>query len=831
VNDDKLRERAESAVQRQDPDVPDWNEEIDVRSMIYEFEVCQTELELQNTELRRRESELNAALESFHTVFDLSPVALVTIDAEGAITNVNQAACHILRGTKEQVVGQPLASCVDERDCIPLNRTIRVALRDGTPAEVDVVLRHEDGAKLQVRARMARMECDGTQQLAVALVDLTPEIRHTEELAGEVQNRRQAERALDETRERLASIVQTAADPILTIDEYGVIESFNPAAERVFGYEASEILGEEGLMLVPPDDRTFFRRRLEEYQSGGLDVVGVDMEVTCQRNDGTTFPASLVISEMTVNGKQLLTGIIHDLTEKKELEEQLQHAQKMEAIGRLATGVAHDFNNLLMGISGCVELASRHVAFGSPAHTHLDDIRDAAKSGADIAHQLLAFARRQKSKTKRFPVDDVVRQVGRLLKTLVGEDVELEIDLRAPAGWIVADPAQFEQVLMNLAINARDSMPDGGILKIETSMFFDPEPPGGQKPGEFVRLRVKDTGCGISDEVADQVFEPFFTTKRPGRGTGLGLSTVHGIVQSMRGDVEFDSEVGVGTTFEIRIPMAMQSLGEETSTGEFIPAHGEIRPRTLVVEDDRLVRRTVIGYLRRLGHEVVEAATMEGALKAIEHLDKLDLLITDSILPDGDGTNVARQISRRLPGIGVIFMSAHGFDALVENSKVPKNARFLQKPFTREDLVPEIHKALKARVSDIARRKRPRPVVMIVDDHAPSRRALRASLEELGYTVLEAGSAADARRVGEDWEQAIDVILADVRLPDENGPRLARELAKEHPSASFVFMSGLPRELAAARFELPRGALFLEKPFELSLVADILEDLAPTPAN
>jgi PAS domain S-box-containing protein len=824
VNEVELRERAEEALRRRDHGAGASTKTVE--SVLYEYEVTRTELKLQNEELRQREEELDSALRRFSAVYDVVPIALLTVDRKARIVEANEGSRALLDRGRGSLRDQSLPSLVEEADCIPLNRALRSVLADGGSAEIDVAIPGENGT-LDVQMRLSRVELDDEPHLVVAMVDRTPEVRHTERLAGEVDGRRRAERELDETRERLATIVQTAVDAILTIDEDGVIESFNPAAERLFGYSAEEALGRTVLMLVPVQDRDFFARRLAEYQSGQLELAGIDVEIDCLEREGTTFPASLVISEMVIGGRRLLTGIVRDLSEKKELEEQLRHAQKMEAIGTLATGVAHDFNNLLMGISGCVELASRHVPFGGQAHTHLDDIREATQSGAEIARQLLAFARRQKTRKKRFVVDDVVRQLARLLKTLVGEGVELQTDLGAPAGGLLADPAQFEQVLMNLVINARDAMPDGGVIHIETRTVFEPEPPGDLEPGEYVQLVVSDTGTGIPRALADRIFEPFFTTKKPGRGTGLGLSTVHGIVQSMRGTIDFDSAVDEGTRFEIRLPLVPASLDDEPSSGEFAPEPSSIRPRTLVVEDDRLVRRTVVGYLHRLGHEVAQAATLQEALVAADALDGLDLLITDSALTDGDGVQVAREVSREHPGIGVVFMSAHGFDSLVEEEKVPPNARFLQKPFTREDLAPEIHKALEARTAELAVRKRPQPVVLIIDDHRASRLALRASLEELGYSVLEAGSAGEATRVAAEWEYAVDVVLMDVRLPDGTGPQLSRQLAREYPYAATVYMSGLPRELAAMRYELPDGALFLEKPFELSLVADILSELAP----
>jgi signal transduction histidine kinase/ActR/RegA family two-component response regulator len=388
--------------------------------------------------------------------------------------------------------------------------------------------------------------------------------------------------------------------------------------------------------------------------------------------------------------------------ERKKLEEQFRHAQKMEAVGRLAAGVAHDFNNLLTAIIGYTELMQRLLPEGSPAMRDSGEVLDAAERAAALTRQLLLFSRQQVQEPRVFDLNHLVSNTDRLLRRLIGTDVDLRTALAADLAPIKADPGQIEQVLMNLAVNARDAMPSGGRLTIETSnVEVDPHYHSALPPGRYVVLSVADSGCGMSPETQSRIFEPFFTTKEVGKGTGLGLSTVHGIVQQGGGHVEVSSELGVGTVFKVFLPSAAAGAALEDRAERELPTRGH--ETVLVVDDDPHVRNVVVRMLRHGGYAVLEAAEPGDAMScAHEHAARIDVILTDVMLPAMNGPELARGLRRLHPEAKVLFMSGYTDHAILHQGLLGSDAAYLPKPFTAEALLRQIRKLLDAEIDKAA---------------------------------------------------------------------------------------------------------------------------------
>jgi signal transduction histidine kinase/CheY-like chemotaxis protein len=373
---------------------------------------------------------------------------------------------------------------------------------------------------------------------------------------------------------------------------------------------------------------------------------------------------------------------------RRRSEEQLRQAQKMEAVGQLAGGIAHDFNNLLLAINGYSELAHRRLNGGEPAvREAIDEVRAAGDRAASLTRQLLAFSRRQVLQSREIVLNDVIENLTRMLRRLLGGHLELELSLDPAAGRIVADPSQVEQVLMNLTLNARDAMPDGGRLRIETGRRRVAAVGGELPPGDWVTLTVADTGTGMDEETLKHAFEPFFTTKEPGKGTGLGLATVYGVVEQSGGRVAVASEQGRGTTFMIALPAAPAAAVQPVEAPEeTVPAGGGT---VLLVEDDAVVRRFVREALELHGYAVTEAADASVALELAEQRH-FDLVLTDIVMPEMNGRQLAERVSQVRPQARILLTSGYPRDP------VDVEAEFLQKPYTVDELVRKVHDVLAA---------------------------------------------------------------------------------------------------------------------------------------
>jgi PAS domain S-box-containing protein len=496
----------------------------------------------------------------------------------------------------------------------------------------------------------------------------------------DITERWRTEEALRASGEALHAIIDSSPLAILALDLDMNVTMWSSAAEHMFGWKPEEVLGRP-YRLVPEAEREQFRAFFERVIGGG-GFTGV--EARRVRKDGTSVIVSLSTAPLrdasgSVIGAMALLG---DLTEKKQLEEQSRQGQRMEAVGRLAGGIAHDFNNLLTIITNTCEFLLAGLE-NEKKQEEVRVIQKSAQRAGDLTRQLLAFSRRQVLQPKELDLNAVVRNVTGLLERLIGEDIVVVLDLDEGLGRVSADPGQLEQVIVNLAVNARDAMPRGGTLTIGTAVAA-PE-------GTHARLSVTDTGVGMDEDTLRHVFEPFFTTKA--QGTGLGLSTVYGIARQSGGDIDVVSAPGKGTTFNVYIPLAAGAYVSEPRVMSRPERRGS--ERVLVIEDDEPLRRIVTRVLETLGYSVIEAENGEKALSLLaEHELSVDVLLTDVVMPGMNGREVAERFVQARPETKVLFMSGYTDDEVLRRGVSGAGAPFLQKPFTPDELATKLREVM-----------------------------------------------------------------------------------------------------------------------------------------
>jgi two-component system, cell cycle sensor histidine kinase and response regulator CckA len=509
---------------------------------------------------------------------------------------------------------------------------------------------------------------------------------------------RTTQESLRASEQRLAGILDSTMDGIVTIDEQGQILLVNAAAERIFRTTIGEVLGARIERFVVFSARATLRERLEALAA----TAGRIGEIVAVRGAGEEFPVEYTISPAVVGGQRIFTLVLRDVSERKQLERQLRQAQKMEAFGQLASGVAHDFNNVLVVIAGNAELMLSRSHLPPREHQQVALILGAASRAAALTRQLLIFSRDEEPRRVRGDLSEIVTNYVKLLHRVIGENIELQTAPAAEALPVLADPNMLEQVIMNLAINARDAMPEGGRLVFATGrVALDAAAAGryGCAPGDYGELRVRDSGVGMRPEVQARIFEPFFTTKERGKGTGLGLSTVLAIVQQHGGGIAVQSEPRRGTEFSVCLPLA---TGPEEARVPALaePVAGAEKPRSgtvLVVEDDEAVRGTVTMALEAVGYRVVAAHTAAAALAVLAQSGSvIDLLLTDVVMPGGlSGVQLARRATAEHPRLPIVLMSGYSREIEQAGGRLLPHMQLLPKPFTIEQLLGAVEAGLR----------------------------------------------------------------------------------------------------------------------------------------
>jgi PAS domain S-box-containing protein len=506
----------------------------------------------------------------------------------------------------------------------------------------------------------------------------------------DITERVRAEKALSESESRLEraealSLVMTAH---VALD--GTFLKVPASLCEMLGYSCEELLAMRSHDVTHPDDVEIDWAQCRRLVRG--EIASFDLEKRFVHRDGGVVWVYINTSIVTSEAGEPLyfLSYIHDITKSKRLEEQLLQSQKLEAVGRLAGGVAHDFNNVLTAVLGFVSVASKSLPADSPVQAHLRAIRVGAERGGALTTQLLAFARKQVIEPRAVDLNELLGRVESLLRRVIGEDVELETRLASDLWSVRADPGQLEQVLMNLAVNARDAMPGGGRLLIETANVAADD-----EAGERVLVRVTDTGVGMSEETLEHIFEPFYTTKESGKGTGLGLATCYGIVTQSGGSITVTSAPGRGATFEVMLLRADEPAAGEPSLPPVSPTSGG--ERILVVEDEPLVRNIIVLTLQSLGYEVVDASNGEEALRVAKGCGRVDLLVTDVVMPQMGGRQLAERLRATEPGLAILYVSGYTEDALVRSEISVEGTAFLQKPFSPDTLARRVREVLDAR--------------------------------------------------------------------------------------------------------------------------------------
>jgi len=539
-----------------------------------------------------------------------------------------------------------------------------------------------DGSEFPIELAITRIESEGSAMFSGYIRDIT--------------TRKRAEHELKESEERYRDLVENAHDIIYSHDLKGNYTSVNRAGEHSTGYTHEECLALNIANTIAPEYVSKAQEMLVRKLAGEK-VTAYELEILAK--DGKRIAVEVNTKLILQDGVPVgVQGIARDVTERRQLEDQLRQSQKMEAIGQLAGGVAHDFNNLLTAINGYSSLALQRIEGNPTVKTYLEEIKKAGERAANLTRQLLAFGRKQILQPVPLSLNDVITDMNKMLQRLIGEDIQLSAKLTTELKRVKADPGQIEQVLVNLVVNARDAMPQGGSLTIETanvelgreyaSTHVD------VNAGAYVVLAVSDTGAGMDEQVRRQIFEPFFTTKEKGKGTGLGLSTVYGIVKQSGGNISVYSEPNHGTTFKVYLP-ALDSVppsSQVRAVESVIPRGSET---VLLVEDEEVVRGLARQVLENAGYRVLVAQQGEEAIRlCIEDAKEIHLLLTDVVMPGTGGKEVADRLSALRPGIKVLFMSGYTDEAIVHHGVLDSNVKFIQKPFSPAALARKVREVL-----------------------------------------------------------------------------------------------------------------------------------------
>jgi len=567
---------------------------------------------------------------------------------------------------------------LDRGDGLGLLKEVRAAGSD-TP----VVIMTGHGAEQVAVEAMKSGAADYLSKATLTGESVAHAIRHAVSIAAAERQRAEAERAVRASEERFRALVENSTEFLFLVDASDGLVYTTPSAHRHFGWPPGDLLGQPFLHLLHPDDVPAARARFDEARRGP--GAPVPLEARVRHVDGTYRTLEgVVVNRLHEQAVRAVVVNARDVTDRRVLEDQLRQVQKMEAIGRLAGGIAQDFNNLLTAILGYCNLLIEDLPGDSHMRSDVEEIRKAGERAAALTRQLLAFSRRQMLQPQPLDVGVLVAQMEKMIRRLAGADIEVMLRLDAGVPNVKADPASIEQVVINLAVNARDAMPEGGRLAITTSLqelddsFAATHP--GVIAGRYVLLEVSDTGAGMDAATRAKIFEPFFTTKEQGKGSGLGLATVYGLVKQSGGNIWVDSETGAGSSFKVYFP----AMERETESAQDARSNVSGSETVLLVEDEDTVRALAGEVLRRNGYVVLEARHSLEALHVVErHQESIDLIITDIVMSHMTGRDLAERIREGRPSMKVLFISGYVDHASVQR-ELAAGMPFLQKPFTPE---------------------------------------------------------------------------------------------------------------------------------------------------
>jgi PAS domain S-box-containing protein len=692
--------------------------EVEVQSHDIDFEGAEATLVVARdvTERNRAEAVLKESAESARSVIETSLDAFVRIDQHSRILEWNRAAETLFGWTREEAIGSALANLIippAARDAHARGMRHFLATGEGPilNRRIEVTGLHKNGDPLRVELTVTPMRGLSGHVFNAFVRDLTDRLEaearlreRTDQL--ELSNRRLQEEIAERqnVEDRLRASEAHYRDVVDLIHEGiwihcdGHVVFANAHAAHLFGLaKRDELIGRSPMELVHPEDREQARRRTRTVVEDRQPVSPI--EVTLIRADGRPVLAEIQAVPYSHEGRPAVLAVARDITQRKETESLLRQAQKMEAIGQLTGGLAHDFNNLLTVVIGNLDLLQMELKSSPKAEGLAEIALRASLRGAELTRQLLAFARRQSLEVKAFDLNGLVSGTTGLLRRTLGEQIEVEMTLADGLWGAFADPTQVESALANLAINARDAMPDGGRLSIETADKHLDERYAAENaevsPGDYVMLAVSDTGTGIPPEILGRVFEPFFTTKEQGKGTGLGLSMVYGFAKQSQGHVKIYSEVGHGTTVRLYLPRAKAEaipLAEETA----IESEGATNEATiLVVEDNADVRSVAARQLTELGYRVIEAGDAASALEVLRRDQTIDLLFTDVVMPGGmTGADLAREAANLRPALKVLFTSGFAEASIHNGARSAEIRSLLSKPYRKQDLAGRVREVL-----------------------------------------------------------------------------------------------------------------------------------------
>jgi PAS domain S-box-containing protein len=506
------------------------------------------------------------------------------------------------------------------------------------------------------------------------------------------QRRAEAERARQRSDALYAGILDHSHDGIVSVNESGRITVFNKGAELIFGYAAEDVRGEPLSLLLPERQHAAHIAHVQRYlsQETTARCMGEYLEVTGRRRDGSSFPAEVSISQVRLESEVVATAFVRDVSARQALETRVAQAERFEALGRLAGGIAHDFNNLLTGVVGYAKLLHRSFSAEDPRRRDVQEIQVAGERAGRLVKELLAYSSRQTMLRERVEINDALRRLQNMLRTLLGNDVHLCLALEESLPDVMGDPGKLEQVFMNLVLNARDAMPAGGVVTVETRRATAEETnglvtTGGQRCA--IVVSVRDEGVGMDDQTQRRIFEPFFTTKRDSGGTGLGLATSFGTVRQSGGTILVDSAPGGGSTFRVVLPAEETPDLPRAQLRDAAIAPATPRRTVLIADDESLIRDLGARLLRDDGYEVLTATDGEEAWHLVlDRSDTIDLLLTDVVMPRMDGFELARRWIERNPRSPVLLMTAYADQALHLNDAMRNHATLLEKPFSPDDL-------------------------------------------------------------------------------------------------------------------------------------------------